>query len=532
MTMHDKIREVEEKRRRLFQGGGPAQVERQHSLGKLTARERLAKLFDSGTFQETDLWIKPIRTGFDVDERELPGDAVVTGFGKVHGRPIYAYIHDFTVLGGAMSIGQNHKVTRVMEKALEARVPYVGIIDSGGIKVHDRFGRPAFRPILGSDVAVGFTTGMMPSPPLNSGVIPQISLMLGPCYAGSAYSPVMADFVVMRKGASYMSVASPGLLKSVTFVDATQEEIGGAELHATVTGSTDYLAETDEEAMDFCRALITYLPSHSKERPPRVDTGDDPQRRDEDILKIVPPDLSAPYDIHEVISHVVDKGQFLELQRLYARNMVIGFARLNGSTVGIVANNPAEKGGVIDINACDKEARFIRFCDAYNIPLVFFVDTPGFVPGEEEEKSREGRIKNAAKPVFAICEATVPMVVVYVGKGFGPGRLAMGTPREGVDMVLSWPCAQVARMDPREAVDIIYRDEIREAKDPAVTRQRRLEELLKTYIKYPFHAAEYLLVNEIIDPRDTRPTLIRALDFLANKEPPPRPWRKHSLIPR
>ncbi|MBI2917851.1 MAG: acyl-CoA carboxylase subunit beta [Chloroflexi bacterium] len=531
MTMQDKIREVEERRRAKSQGGGPAEVDRQHRLGKLTARERLARLFDPGTFQELNLWIQPIRTGFDIDRRELPGDAVIAGFGKVHGRPVYAYIHDFTVLGGAQSLGQNHKVTAVMEKARATGVPYVGMIDSGGVKVHDRFGRPAYRPVIGG-IGMAFTSGVFPAVVLDSGVVPQVSLMLGPCYAGAAYSPIMADFVVMRRGTSYMSLASPQLLKSATFVDVTQEEIGGAEMHATVTGSADFLVDSDEEAIETARTLLTYLPANSKEKSPVVGTADPPERREEKLLEVVPADLSRPYDMHEVISLVVDGGQFLELQARFAPNMIIGFGRLAGRTVGIVANNPAEKQGAIDINACDKEARFIRFCDAFNIPLVFLVDTPGFVSSEEEERSREGRVRNAAKPVFAICEATVPKITVCIGRSSGPGRLAMGTPREGMDLVLSWPSAQVARLDPKEVVETIWKEEIAESPHPEEVRRNRLEELLKTYIKFPFHAAEYLMVDDIIDPRDTRPHLIRALDMLANKPPEPRPWKKHSLIPR
>ncbi len=532
MAMLDEVQKVEERRQRLLQGGGAKAFERQHELGKLTARERLELLFDPGTFQEEELWIKPIRTGFSIDERELPADAVITGIGKVHGRPVYAYAHDFTVLGGAQSLGMKHKVTRVMEKARSAMIPYIGMIDSGGIKIHDLFGMPAKRPIVGGDSAMAFNGTMFYCVPQNSGVIPQISLMIGPCYAGSAYSPIMADFVIMRKGISYMSVASPQLLKTVTFADVTQEEIGGAEMHATITGSNDFLVDSDEEAIVACRQLLSYLPLNHKEKPPVVDTGDDPDRRDRELLEIVPADLSKPYDMHEVISRVVDKDQFLETQALYAKSMITGFGRLNGKTVGIVANNPMENGGRLDLNTSDKEARFIRFCDAFNIPLVFLVDTPGFLPSVEEEQSQQGLLRRAAKPAFAICEATVPMVSVIVGKSWGPGRLAMGTPREGVDMVLSWPNAQVARMDPKEVVDIIWEDEIKGAENPDEVRQRKLKELLETYIKFPFHAAEYLMVNEIIDPRDTRPALIKRLESLANKEPSPKPWRKHSLIPR
>ncbi len=531
MSVEELIKKVEKKRQRYHQGGGPQAIERQHSLGKLTARERLALLYDPGTFQEENLFIKPIRTGFDIDERELPGDAVIIGIGKVHGRPVYSYIHDFTVLGAAQSLGQSHKTTRVMEKAAEAGIPYVGMIDSGGVKIHDRFGRPANRPILGA-ATMGFTRDHFTCVSRNSGIIPQVSLMIGPCYAGSAYSPIMADFVIMRKGTSYMSVASPGLLKSVTFVDISQEELGGAQVHATVTGSCDFLTENDEESIATCRELLSYLPLNWKQKPPVVDTGDDPNRKDSDLLDIVSADLSVPYDMRDIITRVIDKEQFLELQKLYAPNMVIGFGRLDGKTVGIVANNPITKEGYIDLDACDKEARFVRFCDAFNIPLIFFVDTPGFLPGAEQEHSPQGLLRRAAKAVYAICEATVPKISICIGTSHGPARLAMGTPREGVDMVFSWPQARVTRMDPKEITEIIWKDEIAQAKKPDELREKKYKELLDTYIDYPFHAAEYLMVDEIIDPRDTRPSLIKRLEILANKEAEPRPWRKHGLMPR
>lgn len=530
--MLDKTRETEKVRSHLLKGGTPKEVERQHQLGKLTARERLEKLFDKGTFQEIDLWIRPIKTGFDIDKRELPADAVITGFGKINGRPVYAYIHDATVMGGTMSSGQDHKVTRLMEMAIEARCPYIGLVDSGGVRIHDLFGRPAFRPIQAGRLGIGGTTGIFAAPSIASGVIPQITVMLGPCYAGAAYSPTLADFVIMRKSVSFMSVASPQLLKTVTYKDVTQDEIGGAELHATVTGTADYLAETDEEALEFCRDLVTYLPLNNGQTSPTIDTGDDPERRDNTLSQIVPADLSKPYDMHEVVNRIVDGGRFLELQGLFAKSLIIGFARLDGQTVGIVANNPAADDGLLSIDSCDKEARFIRFCDCFNIPLVFLVDTPGFLPSIEQERSKDGLIRTAARPVFAICEASVPMIALYIGKCFGPARLVMGTPRMGVDMVYSWPSAQVARMDPKEAVSIIYKEEIESSKEPERAQRKKLDELSKNYFNYPYHAAEQLMVNEIIDPQDTRPTIIKASRILANKEANPRPWRKHSLIPR
>ena len=528
--MLDKIKKVEERRSHLLEGGPLKETERQRKRGKITARGRIEKLFDEGTFKEIDLWVRPIKTGFDIDERELPGDAVIIGIGEIHGRPFYAFSHDITVAGGTFGSSFHHKVTRIMEMALEKRIPYIQIIDSGGERIQDWFGRPAHRPILAGKYPIGNTLTMYRAPGIISGVVPQITVMLGPMYAGSAYSPTMADFMIMRNKTAFMSVASPSLLKSVTYQDVTQEEIGGAELHAKVTGTADFLAETDEAAIEICRELVTYVPSNYKENPPVVDMGDNPNRKDERLLEIVPGDLSKPYDMHEVIRSIVDKGRFLELQELFAKSLIIGFARLDGRTVGIVANNPAETNGILNLDACDKEARFIRWCDAFNVPLIFLVDTPGFLSNTEQEQSREGLMRTVPKPVFAICEATIPMVTVYIGKCFGVARLIMGTSRMGVDVAYSWPSAQVARMNPEEAVKLIYKEEIGSSEEPDKVQRDKLDELLKGYINYPYHALEQAMVNDIIDPRDTRPVLIQTLKGLVNKKPMPQPWRKHSLI--
>jgi len=528
-----KISDLEYKRSRLFEAGGKKQVDRQHQTRKLTARERLEELFDESSFQEINLWVRPIKTGFDIDKKEIPGDGVITGFGKVNNRPVYSYSHDFTVMGGTMSSGHDHKVTRIMEMALEARIPYVGIIDSGGVRIHDLFGRPAFRPMLAGRLGIGGSSCIYGAPALCSGVIPQISLLLGPCYAGSAYSPTMADFTFMRKGTSFMSVASPELLKTVTSADVTRDEIGGAEMHAIVTGTVDYLAETDEEAIEACRALITYLPLNNEEAPPVIDTDDVPNRRENRLLEIVLPDLLKPYNMHEIIQCIIDKDrQFFELQKLFAKSIIIGFAGFNGKTVGIVANNPAEDKGTLSIDTCDKAARFIRWCDAFNVPIVFLVDTPGFSSSIEEEKSGDGLIRTAAKTVFAICEASVPMITVYTGKCFGTGRLAMGTLRMGIDMAYAWPTAQVARMDPSQAVESIYHTEINSSKDSEALRKKRLSELLTNYINHPYHAAELQMVHDIIDPRDTRAVIIRTLEHLRMKKRVPTLYKKHNLIPQ
>ncbi len=520
--MPDRIKDLEQRREHLSQGGGEKAIERQHQTTKLFVRERLDRLFDKGTFQEIDLWIRPIKTGFDIDERELPADAVVTGIGRINNRPVCVYAHDFTVLGGSFGSGLRYKVTRMMEMGREWGIPVIGVVDSGGERIHDVFGRGG-RP-LGA--------GIYFAPRITSGVVPQITVMLGPSYAGSAYSPTMADFYIMRNRTAFMSVASPELLKTVTFADVTQEQLGGATLHATTTGNADFLTETDDEALGICRELVGYLPLNYRESPPVVDTGDDPLRKDERLREIVPSDLSRPYDMHEIIRSIVDNGQFLEIQQLFAESIIIGFARLGGRSVGIVANNPAENGGVLNTNTSDKEARFIRCCDCYNVPLIFLVDTIGFLPNAEEEQSRNGLLRTAPKPAFAISEATVPMIGVYIGKCFGAARLMMGTLRMGVDFVYSWPSAQVGRMAPEAAVEAIYREEIAGAGDPDVVRKEKLAELLKKYYNFPYHAAEQAMVNEIIDPRDTRPRLIRMLENLAHKNPTPGPWRKHSLIPR
>ncbi|MFH1087512.1 MAG: acyl-CoA carboxylase subunit beta [Chloroflexota bacterium] len=527
----NRIEDIEARRRVLFQGGGAAAAEKQHQSGKLTVRERLERLLDRGTFQEIDLWVRAVRTGFDIDERELPGDACVTGLGRIDGRAVYVYAQDFTVLGGTFGAALRHKVSRVMEMARESGLPCIGLVDSGGERIHDRFGFTANRPIL-SGTVTGGSSAMYFHPGINSGVVPQITVMLGPSYAGSAYSPTMADFYIMRDRVAFMSVASPELLKSATFADVTQEEIGGAKLHATVTGTADFLTDTDEEAIAICRELVGYLPMNHREKPPVVDTGDKPDRREGRLQDIVPSDLSKPYDMHEIVRCVVDGGRFLEIQSLFARSLLTGFGRLNGCTIGIVANNPLEDAGVLNINTCDKEARFIRFCDCFNIPLVFLVDTCGFLPDSKEEQSPDGLLRTAPKPVFAICEATVPMVSVYIGKCFGTARLVMGNLRTGVDFAYSWPSAQVARVSPHEAVEALYRSETSASETPEVVREKRLKDLLPKYYNYPYHAAEQAMVNDIIDPRDTRPLLIATLENLAHKKPTPRPWRKHSLIPR
>lgn len=533
--MKKMLQNVEEKRKRLEPGGGPADIEKQHNRGKLTAWERIGALFDPGTFREIGLWTQPMKTGFDIDDRFLPRDSVIVGCGEVRGRNTYAYAHDFTVLAGTQSTIQNSKVARAMEQAMEEGIPLVGMVDSGAIRIHDLFGKSGFKiPVRGS--VVGGGGGFMYYPPLMSGVVPHISLMLGPCYAGSAYSPIMADFVIMRRNIAFMSVASPPVLKAVTFVDVTEEEIGGALLHSEVTGSNDLLVDSDEEAIEGAQELLSYLPSNWQEKPPVVDLGDDPKRTDDKLLGIVPDEVSALYDMHDVITSIVDKGRFFELQALYAPNMIIGFGRMDGKSVGIVANNPAVGDGCVDVNSSDKEARFIRFCDCYSIPVIFLVDTPGFLPSVDQEQSRDGLERNAAKAVFAICESTVPKITVYVRRCWGAGRLVMGTERMGCDAVYAWPSADVRVEGFERAADALYKAEMEAAENPEELRRELMDKIREQYAS-PYHLAGVQGTDDIIDPRQTRPILINTLKRLSCKMEPEnklglaRPWRKHSLVP-
>ena len=521
------IEKVEKERGTYRLGGGTADVEKQHKRGKLTARERVAKLFDPGTFHELQLWALALRTGFEeTDERFAPADAVVIGYGKIDGRTVMTYAHDFTVLLGAQAIVQHSKVTWVIDTAVKMGVPYVGIVDCAGIRLQDMMGEPTMRPPM-DGLGLHGTGSFMYSPPWASGAVPQIALMLGPQFAGSSYSPILKDFLFMRRGTSVMALCSPPAIKQVTGAEVTYEDIGGAMLHAEVSGTSDLVVESDEEAIEKCRKLLSFLPSNWREKPPVIDTGDDPNRRDGEILSLIPLDLSQGYDMHQVIWRLVDNGDFFEIKPLYAKNVIIGFARLNGQSVGIVANNPMIMGGAIDRNSSDKEARFIRFCDAFNIPLVFLADTVGYLPSAEQE--RLGLERHAAKVMYAICEATVPKITVYMRNCSGFGELAMGTNQMGVDLTLAWPIARIGRVEPDIAVEALYAKEIARAENPEQARGKRKEEFISKYDNI-FHAGARQLVDDIIDPRDTRAILTKALDWFANKKED-RPWKKHGNIP-
>lgn len=494
----EELEELSQIKERRSLGGGRAAIDKQHAVGKLTAWERMSLLFDAGTFRELDLLAQPFKTGFDIDKRELPRDGIVTGYGMIDGRLVYAACNDFTVAGGSQGAMQIMKLAKAMEQARKEGLPFVYLVDSAGRRLQDRMGKFGHRvPIRVEDCGEGNVD--MFSVPMASGVIPQISVILGPGYAGTAYCPIMSDFLIFRKGTAFLSISSPALIEAVTGAEVSQEEMGGALLHATTTGSADILADSDEDALARCRELLGYLPSNWTERPRSSQTQDDVGRLEEELLTIVPDEETGPLDMRRLISLIVDGGKFFEIAPLYAGNMITGFARLAGEVVGIVANNSLMAEGSLDTNGCDKQARFIRTCDCFNIPLVFLVDTPGFLPSQEQEQGPDGIARHAAKPVFALCEATVPKIVVYVRRCFGPARLVMGGRGMNVDSVLAWPSAQMRFGD--------------------------------FGAREPCDSAGTMAFEDVIDPRETRSILIERLRRLSNKLIEPRPWRKHGLIP-
>lgn len=522
--MREEVERLRERRERFRLGGGPKEIERIHSQGKLTARERLDRFFDTGTFKEFNLWAKPTLTGFEIDKREAPGDAVVIGVGKVRGRPVCAYAHDFTVLAGTQSSVQNWKVSKLMSMAVKWGIPYVGFVDSGGVRVFDSFGLDT-----GKGVSYDCDVWYAPTPAL--GVVPSITVTLGASYAGTAYSPMLADvFFMVKKPHCYMSLSSPELLKSVTYAEVTREEIGGSMLHAQVTGSCDYLGGSEDDCIEKAKELLGYLPSNCREKPPFVPTEDDPGRRDEELVDIVPSYPSSQlYDMHEIVSRIVDRGHYLELKREYATNAITCFARIGGRSVGIVANNPQSLEGAIDMSSSEKVARFVRYCDAYNVPLIFLVDTPGYLVSPEQEV--RGYARHAAMATYAICEATVPKILLYLGRCYGDGFTGMGSRHMEFDLVLAWPTAQLQFASPEEAVRTIYAKELEKAANKESEERKLLEEVKVKLYDSPYRLGELLWISDIIDPRETRPYLAQALEMLERKTAPPSPQRKHGNIP-
>ncbi len=510
---NDPLKKLQELKERARLGGGQERIERQHQAGKLTARERLEILLDEGSFTELDMLVTHRITDFPLEK--IPGDGVVTGYGTIHGRKVYVFSQDFTVFGGSLSQAHAEKICKIMDLALKAGVPIIGLNDSGGARIQEGV------------VSLGGYAEIFLRNTLASGVIPQISAIMGPCAGGAVYSPAITDFLFMVKGTSYMYVTGPRVVKAVTQEDVTHEELGGAEVHAQKSGVAHFMEEDDVACLERIRELLTYLPQNNRSEPPLVPTEDPPDRRSEELAKLIPENPNKPYDMHAIIKSIVDDGVFLEVHRDYARNIIVGFARLNGRSVGIVANQPDVLAGVLDIDAALKAARFVRTCDCFNIPIVTFVDVPGFLPGTDQEW--RGIIKHGAKLLYAFAEATVPKVTVIVRKAYGGAYDVMSSKHIRGDFNFAWPTAEIAVMGPQGAVEIIYSKELEGAEDPETLKAKFIEEYRAKFAN-PYIAAQMGYVDDVIDPADTRPVLIRSLEMLSSKRDS-NPWRKHGNIP-
>ncbi len=513
--MRDKLQELEERRREAERGGGEERLERQHDKGKLSARERLDLLLDEGSFVELDRFVEHRCHEFGMEEERIPGDGVVTGYGEIDGRTVYVFSQDFTVFGGSLSEAHAEKIVKLQDMAVENGKPLIGLADSGGARIQE-----------GVDSLGGYAEIFLRNT-MASGVVPQISAVLGPCAGGAVYSPAITDFVFMVEGVSHMFVTGPNVVKTVTHEDVTFEELGGAAVHRSKSGVAHFVHPTEAETFRAIRELVSFLPANNRESPPVQECDDPVDRADEELLEIVPDEPNRPYDIHDVVGRVVDDGEFLEVHEGYAANLVVGFARLGGRPVGIVANQPAVLAGVLDIDASLKGARFVRFCDSFNIPLVTFEDVPGFMPGVDQEHG--GIIKHGAKLLYAYCEATVPKLTVITRKAYGGAYDVMSSKHIRGDLNLAWPTAEIAVMGPKGAVEILHRKEIEEAEDPE-ERTRELEEEFREKFAHPYRAAARGYVDDVIDPRETRGRLVSGLEMLADKRDR-NPPKKHGNLP-
>lgn len=511
-----KIRELREKRARLYEGGGPAAVEKQHKAGKLTARERLGLLFDPDTFQETQLFMKHRCTHFGLDTKELASDGVVTGMGLIDGRPIYAASQDFTVAGGSVGEINARKIHQIMDDALKTGDPFIFINDSGGARIQE-----------GIDALSGYG-GIFYRNVLLSGVVPQISIIAGPCAGGAAYSPALTDFIIQVRHEGQLFITGPSVIKQVTGEEITAEQLGGVESHAFYSGVVHFIAENDEDAINIATRLLSFIPNNNMEDPPFYpEFAEDPIVADDFLNDFIPSDSKKPYDMHELLGRIVDRGDFMEIQEQFAPNIIVGFGRLLGRTIGVIANQPMKKAGVLDINSSDKASRFIRFCNAFNIPIVTFVDVPGFLPGVDQEYG--GIIRHGAKMLFAYAAATVPKLTVVVRKAYGGAFLAMCSKDMGADRLFAWPTAEIAVMGAEGAVNVLYRKEIEAAENSESKRVEKIAEYRETFAN-PYVAASRGFVDDIIEPAQTREFLAGALEILKAKRLL-RPEKKHGLIP-
>ena len=515
MGLKENLERIGELSRQAELGGGAERLKRQRESGRMTARERIEFLLDAGTFAELDKFKTHRCTDFGMDKKKIPGDGVVTGYGTIEGRQVCIFSQDFTVIGGSLSGAYAEKVVKVMDLSMKIGCPMIGLNDGGGARIQE-----------GVVSLAGYADIFLRNV-LSSGVVPQISAIMGPCAGGGVYSPAMTDFIVMVRDTSYMFITGPDVVKNATHEEVTMQELGGADTHANRSGVCHLEASDDQNALLMIRELLSYMPSNNAEDAPFRAEGDDPNRREEQLDSIVPENPNKPYDMREIILRVADGGHFLEIQKDFAPNILIGFARMGGYSVGVVGNQPAHLAGCLDIDASVKAARFVRFCDCFNIPLVTFVDVPGFLPGTAQEYG--GIIRHGAKLLYAFCEATVPKVTVITRKAYGGAYDVMSSKHIRGDFNFAYPTAEIAVMAPEPAVNIVYRGELDRATDAVAERERLVADYRTTFAN-PFKAAELGYVDEVIVPRDTRPRLIGALKALGNKRDR-NPPRKHGNIP-
>jgi acetyl-CoA carboxylase carboxyltransferase component len=515
MPIDPKIQQLRDLRQKALMGGGPRRIEAQHQKGKLTARERVELLLDKGSFRELDMFVTHRTSGFGMENKRYLSDSVVTGWGTIDGRLIYVFSQDFTVFGGSLGEVHAEKICKVMDLAMKNGAPVIGLNDSGGARIQEGV------------VSLGAYADIFLRNVMASGVIPQISAVMGPCAGGAVYSPAMTDFIFMVKNTSHMFITGPEVIRAVTREEVTFEELGGAMTHNSRSGVAHFAAENEEDCLYNVRRLLSFLPQNNMADAPYVTSNDDPRRRDAALDSIVPDNPNRPYDMREIIRRVVDDGDFLEVHEHYARNILVGFARLGGFSVGIVGQQPAVLAGVLDIDASKKGGRFVRFCDAFNIPIITFVDVPGFLPGVAQEHG--GIIANGAKLLFAYCEATVPKITIITRKAYGGAYDVMSSKHIRGDISYAWPSAEIAVMGPDGAVNIIFRKEISEASEPEVRREELVQEYRERFAN-PYIAAARGYIDDVIEPSETRPRVIEALEMLRNKRDA-NPPKKHGNIP-
>jgi propionyl-CoA carboxylase beta chain len=515
MALEEKLNKLEQMRAEAKLGGGEKRIEAQHAKKKLTARERIELLVDPNSFEEFDMFVTHRSSDFGLDKQKILGDGVVTGCGEIGGRKVFIFSQDFTVFGGSLSEAHAEKICKIMKMAMKVGAPVIGLNDSGGARIQEGV------------VSLGGYADIFLLNTLASGVVPQISLILGPCAGGAVYSPAITDFVFMSQGTSYMFVTGPNVVKTVTHEQVTSEELGGAMTHASKSGVAHFACENEADAITRLKRLMEYIPQNNMEDPPWADCTDPLDREDEALNSLVPENPNMPYDIKDVINHIVDSGSFFEVHEDYAQNIVVGFAHLGGRSIGIIANQPQVLAGCLDINSSTKGARFIRFCDAFNIPILTFEDVPGFLPGVDQEHG--GIIRNGAKLLYAYCEATVPKVTVITRKAYGGAYDVMNSKHVRGDINYAWPTAEIAVMGPKGAVEIIFRKQIAEAEDPEAETQHLTEDYREKFAN-PFIAAARGYVDDVIEPKSTRPRLIRAFEMLETKQDS-NPPKKHGNIP-